>query len=142
MMMVLDQVMMEETPIEQSQSNGRVENAVGRIQGLYRTMRSEVETQYGMKIPTDHPMLAWMIRHASMTLFRYNRGSDGMTPHRRVKGRDFRREVPKIGECVWYLKPKTKGIHKAEYRWGSSVWYGIREESGEYLIGTDKGVIK
>ncbi len=66
---------------------------------------------------------------------------DGKTAYFRLKGKNFNRKGCKLGECVWYLKPKTKGIHKAEYRWGSGVWYGIREESGEYLIGTDKGVI-
>ena len=47
-----------------------------------------------------------------------------------------------FGECVWYLKPKSKGKHKAENRWENGVWLGVRDESGEYIIGTEGGTIK
>ena len=43
---------------------------------------------------------------------------------------------------MWYLKPKSRGKMKAENRWNNGVWLGIREESGEYIIGTEKGSIK
>ena len=47
-----------------------------------------------------------------------------------------------FGECVWYLKPKSAGKDKLNSRWGEGVWSGVREESGETLIGTREGVIK
>ena len=47
-----------------------------------------------------------------------------------------------FGECIWYLKPKSRGKMKAENKWRGGVWLGIREESGEYIIGTEKGTIK
>ena len=31
---------------------------------------------------------------------------------------------------------------KYEARWSTGIWLGIREESGEVIIGTDEGVIK
>ena len=44
--------------------------------------------------------------------------------------------------CVWYLKPKSKGKFKGENRWRSGIWLGIRDESGEYIIGAAAGVCK
>ena len=43
---------------------------------------------------------------------------------------------------MWYLKPKSVGVDKLNTRWGEGIWLGIREESGEILIGTLEGVIK
>ena len=60
----------------------------------------------------------------------------------RIKGKRFKREVCEFAECVFYLKPKSKGKDKLESRWGTGIWLGIREESGEIFIGTQKGVIK
>ena len=47
-----------------------------------------------------------------------------------------------FGESVWYLIPKSRGKNKIKSRWASGIWLGIREESGEAIIGTSKGVIK
>ena len=51
-------------------------------------------------------------------------------------------ELVKFGECVWLLKPLSKGKSKAQSRWKKGVWLGIREESGEYLVGNEEGVRK
>ena len=48
----------------------------------------------------------------------------------------------KFGECVWFIRPKSKGKAKASSRWESGIWSGIRDESGEYIIGTSKGYVK
>ena len=43
-------------------------------------------------------------------------GEDGFTAHRRLRGRNFKKDVTEIGESVWYLKPKSKGVIKADPR--------------------------
>ena len=75
-----DQVVQERSPVGESQSNGSVENAVLRIQGLYRTHRSALESKYGQRIPPEHPVLVWMVRFVSWIMFAYDVGSDGK-PH-------------------------------------------------------------
>ena len=40
------------------------------------------------------------------------------------------------------MKPKSKGIAKAQPRWENGVFLGVRDESGEYIIGTKEGAIK
>ena len=61
---------------------------------------------------------------------------------KRLKGRNFKREVVEFGACVWYLQPKSVGVDKLNTRWDRGVWLWIIEESGEVLMGTEKGVIK
>ena len=72
---------------------------------------------------------------------RYSVGSDGMTAHRRVRGRNFRREMLEIGEGVWYLEPKSVGINKMSSRWAIGMYLGVRVESNEVIIGIEQGVI-
>ena len=126
-----EQCSLEETPIGESKSNGRVEAAVFEIRGLYKTMRSNLETNYGMLIPANHPIHAWLVRHASGTRFRESMGTDGYTAYKRVKGRDFHKELVGFGECVWYMKPKSKKVKKGDYRWGKeSGWeFGMNREN-------------
>ena len=101
-----------------------------------------MESCYGRIIPPDHPIMPWLVRHASATLFREKKGLDGFTAYKRIKGKDFKRELVKIGECVWFLKPLSKGKNKAKSRWKQGIWIGIRDESGEYLVGNEEGVCK
>ena len=137
-----EQCTLEDTPVGESQSNGAVESAVKEIRGMYKTMRSDVETNYGKTIPGSHPIHTWAVRHASSTRFRESMGQDGRTAYSRIKGRNFNKEIVKIGECVWYMKPKSKHKKKGDYGWGNGIWLGVRDESGEYIIGTNRGVLK
>ena len=40
------------------------------------------------------------------------------------------------------LRAKSAGVNKFDSRWDIGVWLGIRDESGEAVIGTRAGVIK
>ena len=105
-------------------------------------MRSDLESCYNRIIPGSHPSRPWLVRHASSTVFREKVGNDGFTAYKRVKGKEFKKELVKFGECIWYLKPKSKGKAKAECRWENGVFLGIRDESGEYIVGAPGGAIK
>ena len=83
-----------------------------------------------------------MFRHAASVLNKYSKGKDGLTAHFRLKGRKFDKIAVEFGEHVHYLKLKSKGKEKLRSRWSSGIWLGHRDESGETLIGTDKGVVK
>ena len=94
-----------------------------------------MESKIKGEIPEDHPIIAWLVKHAAANLNRFHIGADGMTAHRRLRGRNFKKEMVDFGETVWYLIPKSKGKNKLRSRWASGVWLGIREESGEAIIG-------
>ena len=132
----------ELSPVGDSQSNGEVEISVQVVEGQIRTMKCQLEHRIGQEISMDSPVLPWLVRHAGNTITRYQKGTDGMTAHRRCRERDFTRTVVEFGECLWYLKNKTLHRGKIQPRWENGVFLGIREESGEILVGTPTGVIK
>jgi len=43
---------------------------------------------------------------------------------------------------VLYLKADSVGKNKLESRWSDGIWLGIRDESGESIIGTSEGIVK
>ena len=133
---------MAETPVGESQSGGMFENAVKQVQSMSRTYKLGLECRLKADIQEGHDIIPWVIRYATGNKNRYHVGRDGMTAQRRLKGRNFRKGICEFGECVWYLRPKSKGIHKLKSRWETGVYLGIRDESTEIFIGTEQGVIK
>ena len=87
-------------------------------------------------------IIPWIVRHAGGVLNRYQMGKDGRTPYRRMKGRGFKREVVEFGEYVMYMRLESEGKDKGETRWSEGVFVGVRDESGEILVGTREGVVK
>ena len=83
-----------------------------------------------------------MVAHAARTINRFQTGPDGQTNYRRWKGKNFQKEVTEFGESVLYLKAGMKGQDKYNLRWEKGNWLGIRDETGESIIGTSAGVIK
>jgi hypothetical protein len=132
----------EESPVAQSQSNGDAEATIRRVQGQTRTMLSALVRRYGDEARELTLHLPWIVRHAAALMNRFQIGEDGMTAHRRLRGKKFNRAMVEFGECIWYLKPGSKGKFKRESRWGNGIFLGIREESGEYIVGTEEGTIK
>ena len=41
-----------------------------------------------------------------------------------------------------FLRSKSVGKEKHDSRWEEGIWLGIREESGENVVGTNTGVLK
>ena len=135
-------VVLEESPVGESKSNGAVENAVQQVQGQVRSMKDALECRLGIRLTEESPMIPWMVMHAAKTMNRYLVGPDGKTAHRRWKGKDFKRDVAEFGETVLYLKAKSKGVDKLDSRWEPAVWLGVIDSTGEVLVGTEIGVVR
>merc|ERR1711888_459003 len=65
-----EEIIPEESPVEDSRSNGYIERAIQEIQGHIRTLKSAVEGRYEEEIAPDHPAIPWMVMHAAGTLNR------------------------------------------------------------------------
>merc|ERR1712115_409691 len=98
--------------------------------------------RYGRRIRRDEHIVPWMIRHAAQMRNRIAIGTDGKTIWKRLRGKEFKREIAEIGECVHYLEAGTAGKNKFDTRWHDGTWLGVRDETGEILIGTNQGVAK
>jgi len=122
-------------------SNGEAELAVSLTQGLARTLKDQVEQNTGQRIDPKSPVLGWLIEYAGVlyTLFSYDESlRDGLTPFRKLKGRDWTVALPPFGELVDY---RVRTQHKLEPRWDEGIFLGVRMSTTEKIIGTPKGVV-
>ena len=132
----------EYSPVGDSQSNGEVEISIQVVEGQVRTVKCQLANRLGQEVPVEHDILPWLVRHSGATISRYQKGRDGMTAYRRLKGREFQKAIVEFGECIWYLKTKDGSRGKLDPRWDTGVFLGVREESNEVVVGTNEGVIK
>ena len=58
------EVIRDECPVEDHQSNGVVEHAVGEVAGQTRILNAQLKDDYKIDLPTDHPIYTRMIHHA------------------------------------------------------------------------------
>ena len=132
----------EHSAVGESQSNGGAENAVKQVQGQIRVLRDGLEARYQTQVDPEHPILPWLVRYSVCPINRSRVGEDGRTSWERITDKKFRGEWVEFGECVWYLRPKSKGVSKLDCRWGTGLWLGFATESNEIFIGTTRGVCK
>ena len=133
------QLVLEKVPKGVSESKGEIERAVQAIESQSRTLRSALETSYGRKVPDDHPVLTWLVEHASTTYNLFHRSlevKDGKTPYSRHRGREWRVSLPPFGETIEFLK---RG-HKFEQRWHQGVFLGVKDNTTEKIVGNASGV--
>jgi hypothetical protein len=102
----------EKSKAYDSQSNGKAENAVQLFEKQFRTLRDSFEMRIGTRLSSCHPFISYLVEHAAKTINRYRVGQDGKTGYRRWKGKDFKVEIPEIGEKVFYLPRKIDIIDK------------------------------
>ena len=66
--------------------------------------------------------MQWLIRWSSMTLTRYQVGTDGKTGYERLRNRRCDMDICAFGEIVMY-----KELHPAEPKATSQPWAGSKE---------------
>ena len=133
------ELVLEKVPRGVSESKGEIERAVQTVESQSRTLRSALETSYGRKIPDDHPVLTWMVEHASTTYNLFHRSlevKDGKTPYSRLRGREWRVSLPPFGETIEFLR---RG-HKFEARWHQGIFLGVKDNTTEKIVGNASGV--
>ena len=137
------QVILENSPVGESQANGRVENAIERVQGQIRAIRLDLEDCIKEKLDHDHPLWPWLIEYAGQTIhmFQVNR-DDGLTASQRIRGKAAMSPQAKFGDKVLYKPMKTVKLDKSEAKWRYGAWVGTIEHTSEHIIGTPEGVIK
>ena len=132
------------SPVGESECNGRAENAIRRVEVKVRTLRSFIEENTKRKMDMNKPFGTWLIRWAGEILTKYTHGKDGKTPWERRRREACKKAVIPIGEKVLYLPLKTASIHhkKGEPKMEEGIWLGVNGRTEETLIGTTKGVVK
>ena len=85
----VEQVSAENPPPYDPQSNGGTEIGVKLVKNMWKVLRSCIERRLGFVVPSSHPVMHWMVRHAADLRNWRVKGHDGKTAYERVRGRPF-----------------------------------------------------
>ena len=133
------------SPVGDSQSNGRVENAIKRVRNLVKVLKSNLEARWGIKVDREHPVYPWMFEWAADLITRYAEvGNTGRTAIQIIRGSTSSRGIAQFGEKILYmpLKLSTNQRGNMEDNYLDGIFLGMRLRSDEIIVGTTKGVIK
>ena len=135
---------MEESRVEEHQSNGTIEVTVREIQKQVRVMKSALEERIKCDVPSRHPILAFLVEHAGRLMSRYQVGRNGRTAYELHAGKPYRRQLVEFGERVYFMPIRPGGARQAKLdpKWQDGAFLGIRDRSDEMLIMTTSGVYK
>jgi len=140
---VLVDVGSEDAVKGESATNGPIENAVGRLQGQARTLKSSLEEHYGGGVHPKHPVLSWLVNYCGCLISRFLKGADGRTAYERSTGKRWRIQLPEFAETVLYQPLKgERDVRKIEPRFEKGIYLGIQEGTAMRWIGTEEGVVR
>lgn len=128
------QTMTEEAPKGSKGSNGVVERAVRSVEEYLRTLKSALDARMLVCIDARHPVLTWLVDHASFLLNRLEVAADGKTAYERMKGKKAEVLGLEFGEKVMWKHPKGQKMEKLNARWSFGMFLGIRARSTEAII--------
>lgn len=72
------------SPVGKSESNGRVEDAIRRVQDKVRTMKCQVKIEVGISLDKLDDLMSWMVRWAGELITKYSLGKDKKIAHERL----------------------------------------------------------
>ena len=131
-----------QSPAYSSQSQGSVERFHRTLMGQVRTLKAQLETNYGISITSQHPIIPWLVRHAVYLLNRYATHADGNTSFYRRWNKEHRTPLCEFGETVLYQLPNVKDLPKLENRFLPAIWLGKDTATGETLLGIATKVVR
>ena len=132
----------EMSPVGSKGSNGVVERAVQAVEEYLRTMKSQLDERYKVRIDTKHPIVTWMCEYSMYLLNRLEVSKDGKTAYERCRGKKARVLGFEFGEKVlWKVRPKTGHLQKLNVRWSHGLFLGIRSASGEVIVTDESGKV-
>ena len=130
------------SPVGESACNGRVEDAVWRVQGKMRILRHQLGRGIVQNIPDQSVIMAWMAKWAAELISKHPPGEDGTIPYERIRQERCQVPLVPLGEIVMYSLVKTVATNNGVPARRPGVWLGITERTEETIIGTSSGALK
>ena len=122
----------ENSAVGESQSNGKAEAAVQAVEDQIRVMKAALESRLSARIPSQHPVMKWMVEYAAVILNKYAVQPSGRTAYHDLHGKRVSERLVEFGETVLHFVPK-KHRHKLDMRWGIGVFLGTTMSTNEKL---------
>ena len=128
-------------PVGSSKSNGIVERAIQSVQGMIRTIRSDIEGRWGVKIDATHSIWPWIAEHAGFLLMRFEVGRDGKTAYERLKGKSAKVQGMAFAEGILWKRKRAGGpLGKLTCMWEDGIYLGVKATTAEVIVGNRNGV--
>ena len=125
------------SPVGDSQSNGRVENAINKVRNMVKTILSSLESRWGIRVARDHPVYPWVFEWPADLMTRYaHLGDLGKTAVQLIRGSKSSRNIAQFGEKILYKPLKLSGHHRGnmEDTFLDGIFKGMRLRSDEILL--------
>ena len=131
----VEQVLEEHSPEYDPQSNGSAEVGVKLLKGHLRTLKSCLESQLGYRVPVQHPLVSWMVRHAADLVTWCAKGHDGQTAYQRVRARDFKTKLMGFGEKCRLKNRSQEPLARIadKCRFHDGIFVGVDHRTGQYM---------
>ena len=136
----LRQFVPESSDVGESRSNGKAENSVQRLRDMIRTYKSALETHINFRIPSQHPVIRWIVDHAASVNNRHVCNSDGVTPYQAIHGQRSTWKLCEFGEQVFYYVPKRLRS-KMDLRFRIGTFLGNSQHSNEAFVAVATGTV-
>ena len=78
---------LNESPTGDHRANGEIEVMIRELKRQVRVLKSDTEERQKRMLGDDHPMLAWLPRHAAFLMTRFRVGEDGNLAIERSTGK-------------------------------------------------------
>ena len=124
----------------ESQPNGLAERSIGIFEDQFRTMKHALELRLKRRLPSAHPVTAWLVEHVAFVLNKYGLDATGRTAYGRLHGREGVENICEFGELVMWFVPK-KLRSKLDQRWRYGVFLGRSLSSDQNFIGLNSGEV-
>ena len=121
----LETISSEKSPPYDSQGNGGTEVGIRIVRGQLRTLKLQLESRVGHRVPVSHPLMAWLVEHTALILNACARGPDGLTSWARARGRPFGQRIFEFGESVLWKQPAKGPQHDVDGNMGPRQFPGI-----------------
>ena len=114
--------MLENSPVGASQSNGVIERGVQSVEGQTRVILDALETNYGVEVPYEHPLLYYVIEYAAFLINRFEVGRDGKTSFERCKMKKAKVLGIQFGESIHWRRKRAGGdLGKLSVTWDDGI---------------------
>ena len=131
------------------QTNGLIEVMNQVFKGTLRAHKSQLDANFAYEVPSDHPVMAWLVMHVGVILTLTRVRPDGKTAYEFLRGHRFGRRLYQIGEQIMfkpYRKDDGRGrvVQKKgalEQVWKEGMYLGIMERTGENIVMPMNGYV-
>ena len=135
-------IALRQAPACTSQAQGSVERFHRTLMEQIRTLKLQIENNYGIHLSTTHPIMPWLVKHAAYLLNRYSVHSDGNTSYYRRWNKEHKTPICEFVETVLYMMPTAKHRPKMEARFFQAIWLGKDTSTNENILGISGQIVK